>query len=106
MCIYTVSSLVDVASAFVTVGRPYATVSVTKCEKDGKAYAEIVHWVPESEQGLKHLTEREDRVVSQDGHSMFCKPLRSYTHQSHRRLDGLETTFSLSVFASIFASVS
>ena len=42
-------------------GRPCAIVSMTKCEKDGKAYAERV---PESERGFKHLTKREDMVVS------------------------------------------
>ena len=45
-------------------GRPCAT----KCEKDGKAY---VKRVPESEQGFKHLTECEDEVISQDGHSLL-----------------------------------
>ena len=39
-------------------GRLCATV--TKCEKDGKVYAERVHWVPENEWCFKHLTERED----------------------------------------------
>ena len=34
--------LVGVASAFCD-GWPCATVSMTKCEKDGKAYAERVH---------------------------------------------------------------
>ena len=45
-----------------------ATISVTKCEKDGEVYAERV---PESKRGFKHLTEREDMVVSQDGHSLL-----------------------------------
>ena len=49
-------------------GRPCATISVTKCKKDGKVYAE---GVPESERGFKHLTEREDMVVSRDGHSLL-----------------------------------
>ena len=40
---------------------PCATISVTKCEKDGKACAERV---PESEQGFKHLTEYEGMVIS------------------------------------------
>ena len=40
----------------------------TKCEKDGRAYNERV---PESEQGLDHLTEHEDMVVSRDGHSLL-----------------------------------
>ena len=52
-------------------GRPCATVSVTKCEKDGKAYAERVHSVPESERRFKHLTEREDMVASRNGHSLL-----------------------------------
>ena len=51
--------------------RPCATVSVTKCEKDGKAYAERVHSVTESERRFKHLMEREDMVVSRDGHSLL-----------------------------------
>ena len=45
-----------------------ATISVTKCEKDGEVYAERV---PESKRGFKHLTEREDMVVSRDGHSLL-----------------------------------
>ena len=45
-----------------------ATISVTKCEKDGKAYAERVL---ESERGFKYLTEREDMVASRDGHSLL-----------------------------------
>ena len=49
-------------------GRPCATISVTKCEKDGKAYAERVHEVLESERDFKHLIERENMVVSGDGH--------------------------------------
>ena len=41
---------------------------VTKCEKDGKVY---VARVPGGERGFKHLTEREDMVGSQDGHSLL-----------------------------------
>ena len=49
-------------------GRRCGTISVTKCEKDGKAYAERV---PESERGFKHLTERENMVVSRDSHHLL-----------------------------------
>ena len=49
-------------------GRRCGTISVTKCEKDGKAYAERV---PESERGFKHLTERENMVVSRNGHPLL-----------------------------------
>ena len=52
--------------------RSCATISVTKCEKDGKAYAERVHWIPESKRYFEYLTKREDMVVSQDGHSLLC----------------------------------
>ena len=49
-------------------GRPCAT-SCEQCEKDGKTYIERVRG---SEQGFKHLTEREDTVVSQDGLALLC----------------------------------
>ena len=68
-------------------GRPCATISVTKCEKDGKAYAERVHWVPESKQGFKHLTEREDMVFSRDGQIAFLKTLTSF-HAPSRDMCG------------------
>ena len=48
-----------------------ATISVTKCEKNGKVYAERVHGVPESEQGFKHLTKHEDMVVSGNRRSLL-----------------------------------
>ena len=58
-------------------GRPCATISVTKYEKDGKAYAERVHGVTGSGRGFKHLTECKDMVVSGDGHSLAAALLYS-----------------------------
>ena len=48
-------------------GRPCAT-SVTKCEKDGKAYVERLL---ESDRGFEHFTESEDMVVSRGGHCLL-----------------------------------
>ena len=59
--------LVGVASAYGTVCN-VQTMSVTKCEKDGKVYAERV---PESKWSFKHLTKSEDMKVSRDGHSLL-----------------------------------
>ena len=64
MCI-TVSRL---GKCFWELGHVQQQV-LTKFEKDGKAYVEIV---AESELGFKHLTKRMDMVVSRDCHSLLC----------------------------------
>ena len=60
--------LVGVAIKCFWDGRSCATTSVTKCEKDGKAYVERL---PESERGFEHLTKCEDMIVSRDCHSLL-----------------------------------
>ena len=75
-------------------GRPCATVSVTKCEKDGKVYAE------------EFIESQKVSEVSNTSPNTHTVVLLSRTHPPHHGLYGLVTTFCLSVFASVFASVS